>query len=249
MIDIASGVHCTREDLCRASCERTHLCSCTDLQGPCALLLAIAKNTDKACDQLPHTAGLGKIWSIAGTVGALLSAGAAVGLWALLTNSYRLDRQMVIRQVAKHVTEADLAAVNAAPALSEMPDMPIRRNSTLNPILDSSSMDIGLIGSAVDATRNMTREGNMGANEDIRAAATQITKRCLQRWDGFMALRADSDSLGRRTGIWKTKFDGVRCAAMLLAMRLYNEGLQDSHAGESHESSRTLCLGINVQHP
>ncbi len=52
-----------------------------------------------------------------------------------------------------------------------------------------------------------------------------------------------SDSLGMRSGIWRSKFDCVRFASMLLAMRQYNENLKESHAG--HLS--ILCLN-HVNH-
>ncbi len=199
--------------------------------------------------------GLSKIWSIAGTVGAIASACLAVSLWVLLTNSYRLERLMVIKQVAQHVSELDITLATEAATSAYLPS----NGSHPNPLLDSvdqhDTTDAGLIEGAVfgDAAGAMTRKGGVGAGEEVSKVAKQITKRCLQRWDGFMGLRANSDSLGIRSGIWRSKFDCVRVASMLLAMRQYNENLKESHAGHlfilclNHVSSLTcpllsLCL-------
>ena len=56
--------------------------------------------------------------------------------------------------------------------------------------------------------------------------ARHITVRCLRRWDSFLAIRADKDSLGRQAGVWKDKFESVRSAAMLLAFHTVNSLLQ-----------------------
>lgn len=53
----------------------------------------------------------------------------------------------------------------------------------------------------------------------VRSAACSIIWRCLQMWDGFMGLRARTDSAQKRAGIWLDKFENVRCASMLLAMQ------------------------------
>jgi len=52
---------------------------------------------------------------------------------------------------------------------------------------------------------------------EMRRAAAQMTRRCLRRWDGLLGIRAYSDSLGNRAGIWRDRFDTVRCAVLLLA--------------------------------
>ena len=56
----------------------------------------------------------------------------------------------------------------------------------------------------------------------VRSAACSITWRCLQMWDGFMGLRARTDSAQKRAGIWLDKFETVRCASMLLALQQVN---------------------------
>ncbi|KAL3146085.1 hypothetical protein ABBQ38_015434 [Trebouxia sp. C0009 RCD-2024] len=59
-----------------------------------------------------------------------------------------------------------------------------------------------------------------------RGVAREIAARCLRRWDGFLAVRAAQDSLGRPAGVWKDKFEAVRSAVMLLAFRNVNAMLQ-----------------------
>jgi len=63
-------------------------------------------------------------------------------------------------------------------------------------------------------------------SKEVKKIAKDITARCLRRWDGFLAVRAGTDSLGRKKGVWKDKFESVRCAVMLLAFRSVNTVLQ-----------------------
>lgn len=69
--------------------------------------------------------------------------------------------------------------------------------------------------------------------EDIRRAGKEIAVRCLQRWDGYLGLRASRDSLGNKSGIWRDRFDGVRHATLLLAFRKYNEKLAAMQTGST----------------
>jgi len=63
-------------------------------------------------------------------------------------------------------------------------------------------------------------------SKEVKKIAKDITARCLRRWDGFLAVRAGTDSLGRKKGVWKDKFESVRCAVMLLAFCSVNAELQ-----------------------
>ena len=63
-------------------------------------------------------------------------------------------------------------------------------------------------------------------SKEVKKIAKDITARCLRRWDGFLAVRAGTDSLGRKKGVWKDKFESVRCAVMLLAFCSVNTVLQ-----------------------
>lgn len=74
----------------------------------------------------------------------------------------------------------------------------------------------------------MNAEPMAGPSNEMKAVAKQITVRCLRRWDGFLGIRARSDGIGRRSGIWKDKFDGVHYAVLLLAMHRLNETLNSA---------------------
>ena len=71
----------------------------------------------------------------------------------------------------------------------------------------------------------MHLDATSGPSKEMRTVAKQITVRCLRRWDGFLGIRASSDGLGRRSGIWRDKFDGVHYAVLLLAMHRLKETL------------------------
>ena len=69
----------------------------------------------------------------------------------------------------------------------------------------------------------------IAAAKDVAAA---VTLDCLKRWDGFLALRAKVDSNGKRSGIWMDRFETVRFASMLLAMKKINDKLQRRSSGK-----------------
>ena len=71
--------------------------------------------------------------------------------------------------------------------------------------------------------------GGHGVNTpspDMKRAASEIARQCLRLWDGFLGIHAGSDSAGAKAGVWRGKFDGVRCAVLLLAFRKLNKSLQ-----------------------
>ena len=63
-------------------------------------------------------------------------------------------------------------------------------------------------------------------SKDVKRVAKEIATRCLRRWDAVLAVRAGTDTLGRKKGVWKDKFESVRSAVMLLAFRNVNATLQ-----------------------
>lgn len=60
----------------------------------------------------------------------------------------------------------------------------------------------------------------------MKQTASEIARQCLSLWDGFLGIHAGSDSAGAKAGVWRGKFDGVRCAVLLLAFRKLNKSLQ-----------------------
>ena len=88
---------------------------------------------------------------------------------------------------------------------------------------------------------NMHLDTMSGPSKEMQTVAKQITVRCLRRWDGFLGIRASSDGLGRRSGIWRDKFDGVHYAVLLLAMSRLNETLSIA-AQEPSESQLNITV-------
>ena len=76
--------------------------------------------------------------------------------------------------------------------------------------------------------------------QEVQRVAKEITQHCLSRWDAWLGLKAGSDSTGGKTGIWRVKFDGVRCAVLLLAFHKLNKELQGQQ--DSSGQSRILVL-------
>ena len=61
---------------------------------------------------------------------------------------------------------------------------------------------------------------------EMKRAAMQIAQQCLRCWDGTLGMCPRTDAGGAKAGIWRQKFDGVRCAALLLAFQKSNRHLQ-----------------------
>ena len=82
------------------------------------------------------------------------------------------------------------------------------------------------------------------ATPATQQTARTIAVRSLRWWDAFLGFRAGHDGLGRPLGVWKDKFDGVRFAVLLLAMRKLNQQikLRRKAPGTSHLSVYILVL-------
>lgn len=90
----------------------------------------------------------------------------------------------------------------------------------------SDQQGVGLLDAARNPEPHNMPEQAEYPPKEVKKIAKDITARCLRRWDGFLAVRAGTDSLGRKKGVWKDKFESVRCAVMLLAFRSVNVVLQ-----------------------
>ncbi|DBA85897.1 TPA: hypothetical protein ACH3X1_005442 [Trebouxia sp. C0004] len=97
------------------------------------------------------------------------------------------------------------------------------------PLLGQSASEAQAVG-LLDAARNPEPDNSPKQADylpkEVKKIAKDITACCLRRWDGFLAVRAGTDSLGRKKRVWKDKFESVRCAVMLLAFRSGNMVLQ-----------------------
>ena len=89
---------------------------------------------------------------------------------------------------------------------------------------------IAEIGNRLKASDTTDAPDTVQPSEEMRNVAREIAKWCLWRWDGFLGFRAGSDSVGRRAGVWKDKFDSVRGAVLLAAMASLNRTLCDNVA-------------------
>ena len=82
---------------------------------------------------------------------------------------------------------------------------------------------------------------------EVRRAAAQMTRGCLRRWDGLLGIRAYSDSLGNRAGIWRDRFDIVRCAVLLLGFKNLNQAVASQPSQFPRRLSRcAVYLGAVV---
>jgi len=130
------------------------------------------------------------------------------------------------RRNAQHANGSQsrqLASPHRPPALQSLPsDMMVQ-----NPLLSSSSRHNAL-AQPQPSDRDIMHDSFLGPTKEMQSVAKQITIRCLRRWDGLLGIRAGSDGLGRRSGIWRDKFDGVRYGVLLLAMRKLNVNLLNS---------------------
>ncbi|KAL0035227.1 hypothetical protein WJX79_007224 [Trebouxia sp. C0005] len=140
----------------------------------------------------------------AGTVlGILLGvAGPAAGVaaWLFITYSYRKSKRMLVLQMTTFTH----------PLITSQPSG-LQRESSMTPLNDE------LIPAS---------QASEVASTEMKKAAMQIAQQCLRRWDGALGIRAGTDAGGAKAGIWRRKFDGVRCAALLLAFQKFNRNLQ-----------------------
>jgi len=109
-----------------------------------------------------------------------------------------------------------------------------------NPLLAPGTMHIAPGHMASD--RGGMHDARLDPTSEMKSVARQITVRCLRRWDGLLGIRAGSDGLGRRSGIWRDKFDGVRYGVLLLAMHKLNADLLSSSTQPSEYSGLSSAI-------
>ena len=106
-------------------------------------------------------------------------------------------------------------------------------HSVTSDLVQNPLLSRGTRHTASASEPDLSRDFMLGSTKEMQSVARQITVRCLRRWDGFLGIRAGSDGLGRRSGIWRDKFDGVHYSVLLLAMHKLNETLTASSAQPS----------------
>ena len=182
-------------------------------------------------------AGLGKALGIAGGILGVVSPLCGILIWLLLFNSYRAEKNMLIKQVMVHIrahhmcrTASDALATTSNPMLLRSADS-LSGSGALDAPMITAPMSSVILNTydLADDNPDVTPE----LAEDMRKAGKEIAVRCLQRWDGVLGLRASRDSLGNKSGIWRDRFESVRFASLLLAFRKYNEVLAPSRTGNT----------------
>ena len=188
-----------------------------------------------------------KVGAVWGVVAAVAGPTAVALSWFVLTWYYRSEKKIITEEVIRRLKGSDIckveSAVQYAPAAvrKQAKRINVFRPAELemSPSLVADMIRSGSFTSAVSATSE-TVEASEALSPEMRRVARQITKRCLRRWDGLLGIRASSDSLGNRAGIWRDRFDTVRCAVLLLAFRKLNQALQADPA-----SFRGDCPGMS----
>ena len=219
----------------------------------CCLACAVCRVELLAC-----IAGGKKVWSAVGAILGIASPLIAIVVFLLIFNSYRLEKKMLVKQVIRNMRAPDICAPTVV------------SSSTVNPLLLSSSSSLhnsgqlllgdhpfsGIVPGLASSRRGVSGDPSVydpddpsttgaAAAEDVQRVGREITLRCLQRWDGFMGFRASTDSLGRQSGIWREKFDGVRIASLLLAFRKLNASLGYNQPGNTGwHMSRSLTSHV-----
>ena len=79
-------------------------------------------------------------------------------------------------------------------------------------------------------------------SSEMKRAAMQIAQQCLRCWDGTLGMCPGTDAGGAKAGIWRQKFNGVRCAALLLAFQKLNRHLQMQSGRSGMSAATTLRL-------
>ena len=155
----------------------------------------------------------------------------AVGTCFLLNCYYHSEKKIIINEVIRCLKVSEICKVDSAVqytsagASSASQARQANRSSPFQseecergPSLVADMVRSGSFTSAMSAASDLegVRMSEVPTPE-MRRAAAQMTRRCLRRWDGLLGIRAYSDSLGNRAGIWRDRFDTVRCAVLLLA--------------------------------
>ena len=122
---------------------------------------------------------------------------------------------------AFHPTDLELQALRIPQKRSSLDDV-MRSGSFTSAVSAASDLPPPIASTA----RSGGTASDIEPSIETKKAGREITRRCLRRWDGLLGIRASSDSLGNRAGIWRDRFDTVRCAVLLLAFRKLNWALQ-----------------------
>lgn len=154
-----------------------------------------------------------------GIVVAIVGPGIAIGTWFILTWNYRKEKEVITNEAMRRLTAEELEA----PAKTQASLDYTRSGSFTTAVSGMSNATPRVSGLVMRRSRYSAFHEEL--SPEAEKVAREIIGRCLRRWDGLLGIRASSDSLGNRAGIWRSKFDTVRCAVLLLAFRKLNQDL------------------------
>lgn len=144
----------------------------------------------------------GTIWGSVSGVLALVLASLAFCAWLYVTLRHRAEKQLLVYGVITRLQTSDITC----DSLSVSQPGQIKASP----------------GSAKPSDVVLT---DQVPNDKMKHVARDLMKWCLLRWGGPFGARAGSDSTGTKLGIWNDRFEGVRCAVMLLAFRKVNAAM------------------------
>ena len=158
----------------------------------------------------------GKLWGSLSTVVALVLAVGALCAWSYVTLRHREEKHMLLYSISTRLKASDITDITTGPPPGNQADPhdPVRPDHV---VLDDQP--------PTKETKDMARE---------------IVTWCFLRWGGPFGARAGSDSMGVKLGIWNDRFENVRCAVMLLALRQVNA----DH--KSKDPKASTCSGVTL---
>lgn len=214
---------------------------------------------------------IGTAWGVAA---AVVGPSIAIGTWFILTWTYRSEKKLITDEVIKRLKASDVCETGSvlqhastglgvgyqakqSKRISAFHPQGLATGPALDDTVRSGSFT-SAVSAASDLIPKVTvrdsngSEGNDEPSPETKKVARQITRRCLRRWDGLLGIRASSNSLGNRAGIWRDRYDTVRCAVLLLAFRKLNKDLQANpgsfRADDPGELHSILLFGCTHAH-
>lgn len=146
------------------------------------------------------------LWGPLGSVLAVLVAGIPLCAWLYVTLRHRKEKQLLVYGVVTRLRASDVS---------------------------SDSLSVSAPGQ-IQANPGTVNHSSIMLKDDqltdrMKRVARDITTWCLLRWGGPFGVRAGSDSVGAKLGIWNERFESVRCSALLLTFHKVNEALVAEH--------------------